>query len=234
MLSFRRVGWSMGATRILHDVDLGVRGGEIVVLVGPSGVGKTTVLRLAAGLITATCGCVESETERVAMVFQEPRLLPWETALDNAALPLEAAGLKRAPARQVASRWLERLALSPADRQKRPAELSGGMKARVAIARAFVGEPDLVLMDEPFANLDRTLRADLQDLIRCLVDETGVGVLFVTHDLSEAARLADRVVALSGRPARVTADFARDRSLLGQDPWAEASRIAAMAGFEQG
>ena len=233
MLTFEHVGWSMGATRILDCVDLTVRGGEIVVLVGPSGIGKTTVLRLAAGLVTATEGRVDNAAGRISMVFQEPRLLPWETALDNAALPLETAGLTRAEARKIAARWLDRLALSPSDHLKLPAELSGGMKARVAIARAFVGEPDLVLMDEPFANLDRTLRADLQDLVRWIVDETGVGVLFVTHDLLEAARLADRIVALTGRPARVTADFTQKPTGHGADQWAEASRIAARTGIEE-
>ncbi len=232
MLTFDRVGWTTGSARILDAVDLSVRGGEIVALVGPSGVGKTTVLRLAAGLLTPTSGTVVNRASRTAMVFQEPRLLPWESALDNAALPLETLRLSRVEARRRAAHWLERLALAPVDLAKRPGELSGGMKARVAVARAFVAEPDLVLMDEPFANLDRALRADLQDLTRRLVDETGVGVLFVTHDLFETARLADRVVALAGRPARVGADLRRKPTRLARDLWSEASRLAVASGLE--
>ena len=232
MLNFERVGWTTGAARVLERVDLAVRGGEIVALVGPSGVGKTTVLRLAAGLLTPTSGAVVNRASRTAMVFQEPRLLPWESALDNAALPLETLRLSRAEARKRAAHWLERLALAPTDLSKQPSELSGGMKARVAVARAFVAEPDLVLMDEPFANLDRALRADLQDLTRRLVDETGVGVLFVTHDLFETARLADRVVALAGRPASVGADLRRKPTRLVRDLWRDASRLAVETGLD--
>jgi NitT/TauT family transport system ATP-binding protein len=208
MLSFEAVGWSVGGTRILGAVDLTVGPGELVVLLGPSGVGKSTVLRLAAGLIAPETGRIDNAAASTAMVFQEPRLLPWESALDNVGLPLAAAGIGRRAAREEARRRLTRLGFGAADAAKRPAQLSGGMAARVAIARAFVAAPELVLLDEPFAALDLARRRDLQGLLRDLVDETGVGALFVTHDLGEAVRLADRILVLSGRPAAVTSVIA--------------------------
>lgn len=204
MLVFDRVAFSIGTEPILADVSFAVGPGELVVLLGPSGVGKSTVLRLAAGLIAPTGGHLDNACPSTALVFQEPRLLPWETAEDNAGIALTAHRLPRSRQRTEARRLLARLGFRPEDMAKRPAELSGGMAARVAIARAFVGAPDLVLLDEPFAALDLALRRDLQGLMRSLVEETGVAALFVTHDLTEAARLADRILVLTGRPARVT------------------------------
>ncbi len=207
MLTFDTVSWNAGATRILDATSFAVEARRLAVLVGPSGTGKSTILRLAAGLLTPASGRVVNGAHRCAMVFQDPRLLPWESALDNAGLPLEAIGIRRREARPEAERWLLRLGLRREDLAKRPAELSGGMKARVAVARAFVTAPDLVLLDEPFAALDLGLRRDLQALTREWVVETGVAALFVTHDLTEAVRLADRILVLAGRPGRIVADF---------------------------
>lgn len=208
MLAFEDVSYAIGAGLVLADVDLVIGRGELVVLLGPSGAGKTTMLRLAAGLLAPSRGRVTNAGWRTAMVFQEPRLLPWESALDNAALPLEADGRTRAEAREAARRWLLRLGFRREDLDKRPAQLSGGMQARVAIARAFVTRPDLVLLDEPFAALDPARRRALQGLLRELVVESGVSALFVTHDPSEAVRLADRIAVLSGAPARIVAEIA--------------------------
>lgn len=207
MLAFDTVSWSVGGTRVLDAVSFAVEARRLAVLVGPSGAGKSTILRLAAGLLTPSTGVVSNASRRSAMVFQDPRLLPWESALDNAGLPLETLGVRRIEARGQAERWLLRLGLRREDLLKRPGELSGGMRARVAVARAFVTAPDLILLDEPFGALDLGLRRDLQGLTRRLVEETGVTALFVTHDLTEAVRLADRILVLDGRPGRITADF---------------------------
>lgn len=226
MLAFENVSYDVGAGPILADVDLSVSRGELVVLLGPSGVGKTTILRLAAGFLRPNRGRVANEGLRTAMVFQEPHLLPWESALDNAALPLEANGRSRREARGAARHWLLRLGFGRDDLDKRPAELSGGMQARVAIARAFVVAPDVVLLDEPFAALDPARRRSLQGLLRDLVEESGVSALFVTHDPGEAVRLADRIAILTGRPARIVAEIAATPIADPVDAWAKVAELA--------
>lgn len=205
MLRFDKVTWSAGGEAVLDELDLSVSPGQLVVMLGASGVGKTSVLRLSAGLIQPRSGRVANDFASTAVVFQEPRLMPWATALNNVAVVLEWAG--PAQRAEVAATWLRRLGFSDGDMTKRPRQLSGGMRARVAIARAFATGADLVLMDEPFASLDLGLRRNLQVEVRRLASETGVAVLFVTHDLTEAVSLADRIVVLAGRPARIVADL---------------------------
>ncbi len=192
---------------VLAGIDLAVRPGELVVLLGRSGCGKTTLLRLAAGVLAPTGGQVENAFRDAAMVFQEPRLLPWADARDNAAFGFKARGLPAAARRAMAEEILIRLGFGPGDLHKRPPALSGGMQQRVAIARALALAPDLVLMDEPFAALDVGLRAELQRIVRAEVERAGMAALFVTHDITEAVRLADRIVVLSPRPARVVAQI---------------------------
>lgn len=205
MLRLEQVAWWADGPVIVDKLDLSVPSGELVVMLGASGVGKTTVLRLAAGLLKPLEGSVSNGFSTTAMVFQEPRLMPWATALDNVTIVLER--LPRARRAEVAAGWLGRLGFDEADMEKRPQQLSGGMRARVAIARAFAIDPELVLMDEPFSSLDLALRRSLQLEVRRLAGEEGVAVLFVTHDLTEAVSIADRIVVLAGRPARVAADL---------------------------
>ncbi|MFS8038130.1 ABC transporter ATP-binding protein [Xanthobacter sp. AM11] len=207
MLALEGLHLGFAGAPVLADIHLQVRAGEIVVLLGPSGCGKTSLLRVAAGLETPQAGRVANGFSRTAMVFQEPRLLPWADACENAAFGLKARGLERAPRRTAAGAILARFGFSPADLARMPAELSGGMQQRVAIARAFALEPELVLMDEPFSALDVGLRADLQGLLRAEVEGMGAAVLFVTHDIIEAVRLADRIVVFSPRPAQVVANL---------------------------
>ena len=231
ILGFDDVWWSIDGTPVLAHVRFALERRELAVMVGPSGAGKSSVLRLAAGLAEPSGGRVETDARRIAVVFQEPRLLPWETAVDNAGIGLSALGIGRREARPSAERWLARLGFRADDMAKRPDELSGGMRARVALARAFVVEPDLVLLDEPFAALDPGLRRDLQRLIRTLVDETGAAALFVTHDLPEAVRLADRILLLAGRPGRVVADTPMKPVADPAEVWRAAADLARRPAF---
>ena len=190
-------------------LDLDVRDGEFLSLVGPSGCGKSTALRIIAGLIAPTTGSVswpEGKPE-IGFVFQEPTLMPWRTALDNARLPLELKGIARGDAEARSRNALTRVGLGEFENAY-PRELSGGMKMRVSIARAIAAEPKLLLMDEPFAALDEFTRQALNDDLLKLAREDGITVIFVTHSVYESAYLSDRVVVMTPRPGRVTADIA--------------------------
>ena len=206
MLRLTGLGMDFGREKIIAKVNLVVAPGEFVVILGASGCGKTTLLRLAAGALNPTSGRVENGFARTASVYQEPRLLPWADATDNAAFGLKALGVKRHERRRQAREILSRLGFSAADHGKNPAALSGGMAQRVAIARALAVAPDLLLMDEPFGALDVGLRRQMQDVARREAEEAGTAVLFVTHDIAEALRLASRIIVLSQRPSWIVAD----------------------------
>ena len=205
-----------GATAVtaLRDVSLDVRPGEFVCLLGASGCGKSTLLNLVAGLDRPTGGELTLNTTRPSFMFQEPALLPWLDAGRNVELPLRLAGVSRSARRDRARELLELVRLDGQAR-KRPHELSGGMRQRVALARALAattqpGDPDatgLLLMDEPFAALDAITRDVLQGELLRVWQATGTTVLFVTHDVREALRLAQRVVLLSSRPGTVVGEW---------------------------
>jgi NitT/TauT family transport system ATP-binding protein len=204
----------------LDGVSLDVPPGQFVAILGPSGCGKSTLLRLVAGLDAAQGGTVDvrhpafegvhatadrSPRADIAYVFQDAHLLPWRTVLRNVELPLELMRQERPARRQCALDALARVGLADAvDRY--PAELSGGMRMRVSLARALVTEPKLLLLDEPFAALDEITRQHLDEQLRQLWAETGVTVLFVTHSTGEAVFLAERAVVLSKRPGRIVED----------------------------
>jgi NitT/TauT family transport system ATP-binding protein len=194
-------------TQAIAALDLDVRAGEFLSLVGPSGCGKSTALRIIAGLIAPTSGSVQwpGGKPEIGFVFQEPTLMPWRTALDNARLPLELKGIARADAETRSRQALARVGLGEFGRAY-PRELSGGMKMRVSIARAIAAHPKLLLMDEPFAALDELTRQSLNDDLLKLAREDGITVIFVTHSVYESAYLSDRVVVMTPRPGRVTAD----------------------------
>ncbi|HEY1674096.1 MAG TPA: ABC transporter ATP-binding protein [Streptosporangiaceae bacterium] len=190
----------------LEGVSLSVGVGELVCLIGASGCGKSTLLSLVAGLEAPTSGSVSTGGRRVAFMFQEPALFPWLTAVQNVELPLRANGVGRAERRQRARELLDSVHLAGfAD--KRPHELSGGMRQRVALARALAQDADVLLMDEPFGALDAMTRDLLHELLEGIWRRQGFSVLFVTHEVREAVRLGDRVVLLSSRPGRVLEDF---------------------------
>ncbi|MEM7811079.1 MAG: ABC transporter ATP-binding protein [Planctomycetota bacterium] len=195
----RRYGDGSG----VGPVDLDVGPDRLTAVVGPSGCGKSTLLRLAAGLEEPTAGSIGGRSGRVGYVFQEPRLLPWLTARANVALPLELAGRGRDEREEAVEAALALAGLPADSRDKRPHELSGGMRMRVAIARAVVDRPDVLLLDEPFGALDSLSRDTLDDELRTLWLDRRVPTLFVTHDVAEAVYVSDRVVVLAGRPGRV-------------------------------
>ncbi len=191
----------------LADVTLAVNAGAFLSLVGPSGCGKSTVLRIVAGLLKPDAGTIDFPQGRpeIGFVFQEPTLMPWATALDNARLPLDLKHERDGAARAAAA--LARMGLAGFENAY-PRELSGGMKMRVSIARALAAAPKLLLMDEPFAALDELTRQSLNDDLLALAREDGITIIFVTHSVYESAYLSDRVVVMTPRPGRVADDIA--------------------------
>jgi NitT/TauT family transport system ATP-binding protein len=227
--------WAPGTPRVheaLRGIDLEIASGEFVVLLGPSGCGKSTLLYLVAGLEDSTRGEIWSFGDRVeapspqrSLIFQEASLFPWLTVGQNVAFGLSIAGMPDAERRQVARQALQRVGLTEAI-DKRPDELSGGMRQRVAVARALAMRPKVLLMDEPFAALDVQTRAKMQDFLLDVWRASGASVLFVTHHIDEAIALADRIVVFTASPGRiktiVPVDLPRPRD--GFSPQAEALR----------
>jgi NitT/TauT family transport system ATP-binding protein len=193
----------------LQSVSYSIRKGELVSLLGPSGCGKTTLLRIIAGLTRATSGRVEirgrvvdGPQEDFGFVFQSPNLLPWRTVLANVLFPMEIAGRNDRHARARALELLDLVGLA-GFAKNRPHQLSGGMKQRVALCRALVPQPSLLLMDEPFGALDELTRMEMQDLLLNIRRVHGTTIVFVTHSIAEAVYLADEVLVFSRRPGQV-------------------------------
>jgi NitT/TauT family transport system ATP-binding protein len=190
----------------LDGVSMTVRDGEFVCIIGASGCGKSTLLNLVAGLDKPTSGEVDTGGRRVGLMFQEPALFPWLTAGRNVEVALRARGVPKAARRGEVAELLAAVRLTGfADR--RPHELSGGMRQRVALARALAQDADVLLMDEPFGALDAMTRDLLHDELERICAERTLTVLFVTHNVREAARLGDRVIVLSSRPGRIIAEY---------------------------
>jgi NitT/TauT family transport system ATP-binding protein len=231
-------------TTALADVDLTILPGEFVSLLGPSGCGKSTLLKLIAGLAAPSSGEIDwpqstydaqgSPEPALGFVFQEPTLLPWRTAADNVHLPLLLAGVEKKEARQRVDDALALVGLS-AFADLYPRQLSGGMKMRVSIARALVTRPKILLMDEPFAALDEITRSKLNDELLELFSRQGLTVIFVTHSVYESVYLSSRIVVLSSRPGRITADipielgFPRREDLRTSPLYNERCRLASAA-----
>ena len=196
MITFQNVSKAFDSLKVFHDLSLHIAAGQILGVVGPSGSGKTTILKLITGIVAPDEGTVTVADGAVGYVFQEPRLLPWRTALDNVAATLRAQGTAKAEARASAAGWLERVGLKGFEHYH-PAELSGGMAQRVAIARAFAVEPRILLMDEPFGNVDVTLKSSLMGILESIIKERETTGVYVTHELTEALRLAGRIVEIA-------------------------------------
>lgn len=211
LISLDGVGLTFGSHEVLRAIDLQIRAGEFVCVIGPSGCGKTTLLRILAGLISASRGKViyRGEAQRepasdIAIVFQDyaNALLPWRTAAANISLALEAARVPKAERRDRIAHLLAKVGLSQ-HADKYPSEMSGGMQQRLQIARCLAQDPAVLLMDEPFGALDAMTRQKLQDEVLSIVAESNVTAFFVTHDLEEAIYLGDRVIALEPNPGRI-------------------------------
>lgn len=225
-VSRRFEGAGAAGIQALQDVSITVQPRELVAVVGASGCGKTTLLRIVGGLDRPTSGSVAFLDEGGTAVsiaprdlgfcFQDPRLLPWRCARDNAALPLELAGVGRAERRRRADEALSLVRLGGRERSL-PATLSGGMRMRVALARAIVTRPRVLLLDEPFSALDEVTRMELDGELLRLREATGATILLVTHAISEAVLLADRIVVLGAHPGRVRSVITVDLPQRGLD-----------------
>lgn len=209
LVSFDHVRKSWQQVTALQNFSLDIAAGELVALVGSSGCGKSTLLRMLVGLESATQGEIRIHGEPVTgvgkdrgIVFQEPRLFPWLNVIDNVMLGLADEPLSRAAKRQRALEMLARVQLTEFA-SALPAQLSGGMAHRVAIARGLVGRPQILMLDEPFGALDALTRHTLQQELLQIHRSAGTTTLLVTHDVEEAVALADRVVVLSPRPGRI-------------------------------
>jgi NitT/TauT family transport system ATP-binding protein len=242
VISLARVGKTFKTRRGSHvqaldDVTISVQPGEFVAIVGASGCGKSTLLRMVAGLVMPDIGhltldgkLVTEATEGTAMVFQSPTLLPWMNVERNVTFPLSLSGGDNAEARERARALLKSAGLAGFE-QRMPRELSGGMQQRVAICRGLVQKPRILLMDEPFGALDALTREEMSLSLLALWQDNPMAVLFVTHSISEAVLLADRVIVMSPRPGRgaeiVEVNLPRPRSF-DQEASAEFHRCAQL------
>jgi NitT/TauT family transport system ATP-binding protein len=219
-------GTGRGHVVALDGINLTVQPGEFVCLVGASGCGKSTLLSLVAGLDAPTTGTIDTGGTGAALMFQEPGLMPWLTVVGNVELPMRLRGVGKQERRERAYELLDTVHLADFA-SKRPHELSGGMRQRAALARVLASNSPVLLMDEPFGALDAMTRDVLHDEIERIWSERNLTVLFVTHNVREAARLGDRIVLLSSRPGRVVEEFTVDYSRPRRIDSQEVSQLAA-------
>lgn len=212
-ITFAGLAKRFGSLPVVHEFSTTIQPGELVALVGPSGCGKSTLLHMVAGLEQPSEGALQVDGKPVAgpgpdrmLMFQENALYPWLTLEQNVAMALELQNTPRSQAARQARHWLTKVNLTGFE-QYYPHQVSGGMRQRCALARAFISHPKALLLDEPFGALDALTRMTLQDVLRDLIREAAPTVLLVTHDVDEALFLADRIIVFSKRPAVVLQQF---------------------------
>lgn len=212
-LSFQNIDKRFSGLHVIDKFSSEIEPGQLVALVGPSGCGKSTLLHIAAGLEKPSAGSILADGKSVQgphpermLMFQENALYPWLTLAQNVAMPLELQKVDKKQACKQATEWLEKVNLKGFE-DYFPHQVSGGMRQRAALARAFITRPKVLLLDEPFGALDALTRMTLQDALRDLIREARPTVLLVTHDVDEALFLADRILVFSSRPAKVLKEF---------------------------
>jgi ABC-type nitrate/sulfonate/bicarbonate transport system ATPase subunit len=233
-LQLEKVCRSFGAVEVLREISLNIRRGEFVAVVGPSGCGKTTLLNLLSGYDQPSSGVISREG-RVRMVYQQDGLFPWLTVAENIALGLRHIGDEKERGRQVGE-MISLIQLQGFENHY-PHQLSGGMRQRVELARALAGDSDILLLDEPFSALDYLTRLRMRQELARLLRERPRTVALVTHDIEEAAQLADRVIVLTERPAQIRYELSiaapRPRDLTHPEVVGATHRILTELGFEQ-
>ena len=191
---------------VIDNISFKVQPGEIICLTGPSGCGKTTLLKIVAGLVNPKSGIIQNNFNVTSYVFQEPRLLPWKTCLENISFGLKFKKISIEKRHYIALNLAKELGIAQAVNQY-PHQLSGGMQQRVALGRALAIEPDFLILDEPFSNLDIGRRRQLQDLILQLLKNRNLAILLVSHDLSEAVKLGNKIIILSASPSKIVYEW---------------------------
>src|SRR5690554_5853897 len=211
-LQVSQLGHRFALVEVLTDINLELGPGQTLALVGPSGCGKSTLLHLIAGLLTPSEGRIANSFSNMACMFQQPLLLPWQKAMDNLVFGLKARGMRRQQRFALGRQLGSQLGLEQDDLDKYPHELSGGMQSRIALGRALITRPDLLLLDEPFSALDIGLKLELYALLRQHITERSSAVLMITHDLMEAVRLADRIIMMAPSPGHFIGEFSLQQS----------------------
>jgi len=215
-LKVNELNFYFGFTQILNNINFELKKGEVISIVGPSGGGKTTLLKLCSDLLDVTEGEITNSFTSSAFAFQDARLLPWKTVVENIMLPIIATK-KYTTAYKEACEIALRFGLEEKDFIKYPKDLSGGMKQRVNFARALITKPRLLFLDEPFSALDIGLKRELQDFVLKSCEEFGTSVLFITHDLMEAIRLSDKILLLKSDPGEVIKTYTIDEEKNNRD-----------------
>lgn len=208
-LKVSELNFYFGFTQILKEIDFELSRGQIISIVGPSGGGKTTLLKLCGKLLDVTEGEVRNSFKRSAFAFQDPRLLPWKNSLENIMMPLHVK-MKPKELQEKATELALKFGLEKNDLVKYPKDLSGGMRQRVSFARALIGEPEILFLDEPFSALDIGLKKELQSFVLEACQQKNMSVLFITHDLMEAIKLSDTILLLKSDPGEIVARYKID------------------------